>query len=208
MKYKKKCSNSKNAVKDFRAYLTTHLGLETEFNNTSFSKFEVQALTKKKIIAKDGNVYLNSFWLQKGYGRFFKLEINKEGVAEEVTIDFCVPGEMIFVKGIFENESFKDFHFELASGSVIILLEEDYPDTLNLSELEAAKLMVKVMALNLCEQLKRKSLLKRTPKERYKMFLNHFGPHAEHYLLIKQIACYLRLQPSHLSRIRRELLKK
>lgn len=208
MKNNKKCLKSKNAVKDLLAYLSSHLGGTIEFDVARISTLEVQTLVKNKIIAQEGKIYLNSFWLQKGYGRFFKLEKNSEGITEEVTIDFCRPGEMIFVNEIFKNESCKEFHFELASGAVIIPLEEDCSVALNLSELESAILIAKVMALDRPEFFRRMYLLQLDPRARYNKFLKYFGVGIEQYFLVKQIAGFLKMQPSYLSRLRGEVFKK
>jgi CRP-like cAMP-binding protein len=208
MKNNKKCLKSKNAVNDLLAYLSSHLGGTIEFDESIFSILEVQTLVKNKTIAREGEIYLHSFWLHEGYGRFFKLEKNREGITEEVTIDFCRPGEMIFVKEIFKNESCKEFHFQLASGTVIIPFEEDCANALNLTELEAARLIAKIMALDRPEFFRRLYLMQLNPRERYSKFLKYFGAGIEQYFLVKQVAGFLKMRPSYLSRLRGEALKK
>lgn len=208
MKKDKKCLNSENAVNDLLAYVNNHLGLGIEQEERLYSQLEVLVLKKKKMVAQKGEIYSDSFWLQCGYGRFFKLVTNCEGITEEVTIDFFRPGKIMFVKEVFSNESAKEFHFELASGAVIIPLSEGCSNALHLTELEAAKLSAKVMALDRSESLRRMNFLQLNPRERYTKFLKYFGVGIEQYFLVKQIACVLKMRPSYLSRLRGELLRK
>lgn len=203
----KNCLESKNAVNGLFSYLSSHLEGRTEFDESLFSTLEVRTLAKKEIIATDGKVSLNSFWLQKGYGRFFKLRKNSEGITEEVTIDFCKPGKILFIKDIFSNEASKEFHFQLPEGAVIIPLEEGYPEAFNLTELEAVRLIVKIMASERPEYFRRMELMHLRPRERYINFLKYFGVGIELDVLVKQVACFLKMRPSYLSRIRGELSK-
>jgi|GEM_PF-2248914 len=207
MKANEDCLIYKNTVKDFKAYVDHHLGYTTGLKETVCSTLEVQILDKKKTIVHNGKIYTNYLWIQVGYGRFFKLETNSEGVTEDVTIDFCKPGRIIYVKEIFENELSKDFCFQLAAGAVIIPLENGCSSVLNLTELEAANLAAKVMASERPESLKRMEFLQLDPRERYKAFLKYFGTAIEQHFLVKQIACFLKMRPSFLSRLRREFVR-
>lgn len=207
MKKKVKLLKPKKTDSDLLTYLHHHLGSTLKLGDAVSSKLKVQKLKKSMTISRTGDSSSDAFWLQRGYGRFYRLHVNNEGVTEDVTIDFCKPGKIIFLKEVFKNDVSEEFHFQLAAGAVIVPLEECYASVLNLTELEAARLFGKVMAMDKPESLRRMNFLQLAPRQRYRAFLEHFGAEIEQFFLGKQIACFLKMRPSYLSRIRGEFFR-
>lgn len=207
MKEIKKCADCKNVGEDLCHYLRKHLDEKLELCETAFSSIEIQSLTKITALLAEGNWDKQAFWLQSGYGRYFGVRANEYGREIEVTVDFCKPRKIIFVREYFLTGMAIKCDLQLTAGSVIIPFHIADFDHLQLDGAEVAVFANKIMALEKSENLRRISMMKMKPRERYKEFLRIFGVEIERSFAVKDIADYLGMQPSYLSRLRAEYLK-
>lgn len=198
----KKCANCKNAGKDLCNYLHRHLDEKLELCEMLLSTVEVQGLSDITTILEDEKLCKHVFWLQSGYGRYFGVRTNEYGRKIEITVDFCKPGKILFVRDYFLTGQDIKCDLELAAGTVIIPFKMSDIDHLHLDKAEVA-----VLGLEKSENLRRMCMMKMKPRERYQEFLSIFGVEIEQYFAVKDIANYLGMQPSYLSRIRAEYLK-
>lgn len=202
-----KCTTCENAVKDFCCYMRANLDEKFAGCETVFPSFEVRTLSKVTAILKDPKAYNHVFWLQSGYGRYFALTTNEEGATIEVTADFCKAGELHIIKDCFLNGQTIKCKLQLAPGTVIIPFQKKYFDDLKLNGSEIAVIANKIIGLEKSQNLKRIWMIKMKPRDRYQEFLRLFGSQIEQCFAVKDIANYLGMQPSFLSRLRAECLK-
>ncbi|WP_316818920.1 hypothetical protein [Pedobacter nyackensis] len=200
--------NCKRGGENLLTYLCRHLGEESKLCEMETPLLEAQTLKKKHTFVKEGELNKNVFWLQSGYGRYFKVKTNEDGVEVEDTIDFCKPGKILFVRECVFLDLPGVFDLQLAAGTVIVPFQKEYFDALELDEAKMIKLINKILARDRPEGMKRMCMLKLRPRERYREFLKFFGNEIEQYFAIKHIASFLGMQPSYLSRLRGEYAKK
>lgn len=189
-------------------YLQSHLDYKPEFEIAILPMLRVRILEKVERIVKQDEVCRTALWLHAGYGRWFAESEDKEGLPVDVTIDFFRHGKILVSGECFFNDSPSLFNVELAAGSVVIDFPRDFYDILKLSVPEAETLATKILAMDRPEGLEKMNMVKRNTRDRYQEFLRMFGPEIEQYFAVKQIASYLAMQPSYLSRIRAERFKK
>lgn len=206
MENNENCMNCKNAKKDFLAYLL-NLDHKAQFYEKILSKLSVLKLKKKKVILKEGEISKEAFWLQSGYGRYFRTAIDENGVKYQETFSFCKPGKIVFIAGGFFNDNPSEFGFELAAESVIIPFSKESYESLKMRVPDIAFLANRISSLNNKELLKKNHLLNRESRERYKKFLNFFGKEIEQCFTGKQIANHLGIQSTYFCRLKKELLK-
>lgn len=207
MKEKKIYFNSKIAARDLLTYLQGHQKDAPEFYNAISPMLQVQTLDKTEMIVREGEVCTNVFWVQMGYGRYFKIITDEDGLTDEETIDFCKPGKMLIINECYFNESPSSFYLQFAAGTVIIPFEKDWFETLKLNSPQATTLASKILALDKPESQRIMRMLKMKPRERYREFLRLFDVDIEQYFAVKHIASFLGMRPSYLSRLRGEYFK-
>lgn len=195
--------NCKNAKKDLLAYLL-NLDHKAQFYDTILSKLQVVKLKKKKVILKEGEISKEAFWLQSGYGRYFRTVTDEDGVTYQETFSFCKPGKIVFIAGSFFNNNPSEFGFELAAESVIIPFSKESYESLKVRVPEIAFVANRISSLDNKELMKKNHLLNKKSRERYKEFLNFFGIGIQQYFTVKQIANHLGIQRTYLSRLRGE----
>lgn len=198
----------KNVVGDFLAYLGNYLDINPKIYELISPMLQVRELVKNEVIVNEGEICREAFWLQAGYGRYFKTITDENGVGHDQTIDFCKPGRFLFVSGSFFDESISEFGFELSAGSIIIPFTKNDYDSLIQRCPEVATIANKILVLDKFEVIRKMDMMKIKPRERYREFLILFEADIEQYFAIKHIANNLGLQPSYLSRLRGEFRKK
>ncbi|TKC58450.1 Crp/Fnr family transcriptional regulator [Pedobacter hiemivivus] len=189
-------------INDFLNYLRSFLDYSDAFYSSILPMLEVHTLDKMTVLAAEGEIGTDAFWLQSGYGRYFIRKVDGEGLPLEVTIDFCKPGKVMVIP---VNSN---FNLQLARGAVIILLPKDYFERLKLNAPVVEELRNKILDFEKQDFLEKMSMVNMKPREKYQEFLGFFGVEIEQYFAVKHIASYLGMQPSFLSRLRGENFKR
>lgn len=200
--------NCKKNEEGLLTYLCRHLDDKSKFCETGLPIPGMQTLDKTTTIVKEGEMNKNAFWLQSGYGRYFEVITNKEGIKEEITVDFCKPGKMLFVRECIFFDSPSIFYLQVAAKAVVIPFQQMYFDALKSEGSKVEKLTSRILAKDKPESLMRMIILKMKPRERYSEFLKFYGLDIEQYFAVKHIASFLGMRPSYLSRLRGDYIKK
>lgn len=208
MKEKKNCLNCKKNVCALLSYLSEDLDETYDLCKTICPLLEVQRLDKTTAFAGESVSSKQAFWLQSGYGRYFGIVTNDEGLKEEITIDFCLPGKIFFVKAFIFNEQLIKCNLQFVAGTVIIPIQKKHLVALKPNGLEVAAMAEKLIALERVDSWKRTTILKIKPRERYKAFLRFYSEDITQCFSVKDIANFLGMQPSYLSRLRAEYIRK
>nr|WP_199079132.1 Crp/Fnr family transcriptional regulator [Pedobacter sp. ASV19] len=199
-----KRENDHIAVSHLLDYLNDHLQLSSTFNVTIGPMLKVRTLFQKERIVEVGQLAETAFWVEKGYGRYFIKVKDREGLPMEVTIDFCKPRKILVISECFFNDQLCTYYVEMAKGSVIVPFSRSHFDMLKWSAPEAEALANRILSLEKLESLERMEMLKMKPRDRYQEFLRIFGVGVEQFVAIKDIASYLGMMPTYLSRLRGE----
>lgn len=198
-------NNYSPPVGSLLTYLNGHLNLSQEFNDALRRVLGAETLTAKLDVVKCGEVCVTANWIERGYARFFKRVADDNGILTDVTIDFCRWGKILVIPECFFNGQPCGYNAEIPKGSVIVPFSKNCFDTFKLSAPEAESLANKILSLERTESLEKRELMKMKPRPRYDAFLRIFGREIEQYFAVKQIASYLGMQPSYLSRLRSEI---
>lgn len=198
--------NCKNAVKNLCNYLHESLD-RSEFCETVLPLLEVQRFEKMTAVLEESLAPNHAFWLQSGHARYFIVNTNSEGEKKEVTVEFCEPGKILFVRDCFLDGQMKKCTLQFAAGTVIIPLKKAHFVNLKWDVSEFASFAFKMMTSIESEKFKRTIMMKMKPRDKYKECLRIFGVDIELSFAAKHIASYLGMQPSYLSRLRAESLK-
>lgn len=200
--------SNENAVKNLIVYLSSYLNLSDEFYSTIGPMLKPADLREVLCIAKSGEICTDAYWIEEGYSRSFMKKIDKNGKEQDVTIGFSKSKNIFTIPECFFNNDVCKYNVQIAKGSVIVPFSRAHFNTLKFYAPEAEELATKIISRDKAEGLENALMLKMPPRMRYQEFLRIYGIEIEQFFALKHIASYLNMQPSYLSRLRSELLKK
>lgn len=175
---------------------TTAIEIADQFNH--------RVIPKNQLLLAAGKISDNYLFLEKGYMRTFAHDT--EG--NEVTTNFCSPGQVVFEVSSFFNRTRSKENIQALTDcegwSITYKQLNDLFHALPEFREFGRSVLVKGFAELKTRML---SMITETAEERYAELLNT-NPEISQHAPLKNIASYLGITDTSLSRIRKELLKK
>lgn len=189
-------------------YLGKHMDLTKRRGTSMDPVVKARTLSKTERVVQKGTFCTTAFWMELGYGRCFTKRIDNKGLSDERTIDFFTFNKILLFDDCFFNGKPSDYDVEIAKNSVIVPFSKAFFELLNVNLKEIGMLVGDVLVHERARGLERVNIQRMKPRERYPEFLRVFGPEIEQFFAIKHIASFLGMQPSYLSRLRAENIRK
>ena len=166
--------------------------------------FEFRAIGKNDFLLSENKIADKYFFLDKGYMRAFAIDID----GNEITTNFYQPGEMIFEVASFFNRSRSKENIQALTdceGWYITYkqLNDLFHSLAEFREFGRAMLVKGFLEL----KNRMLSTITETAEKRYTILLST-NPELFQHVTLKNIATYLGITDSSLSRIRASMLKK
>lgn len=195
-------------VEDLLSFLHNVEPLSDNFRNllpTCMEPLE-GPLTENTILLKPGEMANIASWMPIGYARAYIESPPKDSwkkSPDQQTIGFWKGPGLILVKDSFFKRTPATHFLEIAKSSVLHSIAYDSLQLMKQQTPEANELIGKILSEDYAAVFDRATLLKLPARERYAVFLEHFGVMIEEYFEIQDIASYLGMTPTTLSIIRR-----
>lgn len=184
------------------------------FQNTNLVKFatatEIAEQFNHKPVAKNGflltagKICDEYLYLEKGYMRAFAHDIN----GDEVTTAFCSPGQVVFEVSSFFNRSRSKENIQALTDCEGWFITYKQLNDLFHSLPEFREFGRSILVKGFSDlKIRMLSMITETAEERYEQLLKS-SPEVFRHAPLKNIASYLGVTDTSLSRIRKELLKK
>lgn len=168
------------------------------------STFSPRALTKHEFLAKEGRVYNEYFFLQKGFIRAFAYDT--EG--NDVTTNFYSSGQVVFEVSSFFNRTISKENFQAVIDCEGWSITYEQLNHLFHSMHEFRDFGRSVLVKGFSSLKTRMlSMITETAEQRYDTLLKT-NPEIFQHAALKHIASYLGITDTSLSRIRKEYSKK
>ena len=199
-----KKTNSMIDENPFVKYINEQLGLPIPLAENIVSYFDYKIIPKNTLTLKAGEICDNYMFIHKGIMRSFI--VNSEH--SEITTNFYTKNQVAIEQASFFNRSVSRENIHTLTDCAVWLVDfekmnqhfNNYPEHREFGR----RLLVRMMV-----ELKERMLLLQTEtaEKRYFLLLKQ-NPEILKYVPLKQIASYLGLTDTSLSRIRKLLLKK
>jgi hypothetical protein len=198
--------NSGSPEGNLLIYLKSKMQAElTEAFNTNITPMlKGRTLNQLWTFSQPGDISGTAVWIDRGYGRVYKISPDMEGLPFEHTIDFFKPKRIMLDPAGFFNGIPGDCYMEIARDAAIVPFTSDNFKLLKLSAPEAATLANNILADDKADGYEKMLMLKMKPRARYKEFIRIFGVEIHQHFDAKDIASYLNMTPPFLSRLRGE----
>jgi CRP-like cAMP-binding protein len=188
--------------------LTTHL---QNANLVSFSasteianQFTGKIIAKNQLLLTEGRICDEYLFLEKGYMRAFAHDTN----GNEVTTNFYSPGQIIFEVSSFFNRTKSKENIQALTGCEGRYITYEQLNNLFHALPQFREFGRSVLVKGFAElKIRTLSMITETAEERYETLLKT-NPEIFQHAPLKNIASYLGITDTSLSRIRKELSKK
>ncbi|WP_316793540.1 hypothetical protein [Pedobacter frigoris] len=211
MSYKEKFLIANNLIGTPEGNLLENLGglmdLTDGFYSGILPMLKHQSSCKVLKVANAGDICKTAYWIDSGYGRFYRV-VYQDGVRTEVTFKFFMPGSIMVIPECFFNGQPCDYYADFTKNAVVIPFTADNFSTLKLTASEAEELANKVLSLSNPGSNKKNEMLNLKPTPRYEKFLEVFGKESTRYCKVKDIASFLLIVPQTLSKIRARIKRR
>lgn len=192
-------------VKNLMSFLQSNGSLTEKFIAQIQPMLQGYAVERDHEIILAGEVCETAYWIDSGCAVFFKRELNDEGIMEEEVVDFCCAGEILVIGDCFFGGLPSMYFVKILKGSRIVPFTTINFITLLSHAPEAESLAKNIMALEKQKTQRKTEILRAKPAERHKAFLKVFGEEILQYVSAKDIASFLGLSESALSRFKSKL---
>jgi CRP-like cAMP-binding protein len=167
-------------------------------------QFEHKAISKNQPLLMAGKISNEYFFLEKGYMRAFAH--NTEG--NEVTTNFCSPGQVVFEVSSFFNRTRSKENIQALTDCEGWYITYEQLNNLFHSLPEFREFGRSILVKGFAELKTRMlSMITETAEERYELLLKT-NPEIFQHAPLKNIASYLGITDTSLSRIRKEISRK
>jgi len=204
MPHNKKNTSSMIDENSFVKYIHEQLGLPIPLAESIVSYFDYKIIPKNTLILKAGEICENHMFIHEGIMRSYILD--DEG--KEITTNFHTKNQVAIEQASFFNRSLSCENIQTLTDCTVWLVDfqkmnqhfNHYPEHREFGR--------RLMVRSIVELKERMILLQtETAEKRYFLLLKQ-NPEILKYVPLKQIASYLGLTDTSLSRIRKLLLKK
>jgi CRP-like cAMP-binding protein len=184
--------------------IAKHITLTTAETNHFISLLKLEAIKKKTILLREGQLCNNIYYVSSGILRAYHLD--KDG--KEATIMFALSDWWITDMFCFVNQQPAMLFIEAVENSTIVALQKKDLDNLFV-EVPRFERFFRIIMQNayIREQVRVIQNLSLSAEERYQHFLNKY-PQIVKQVTQKQIASYLGITPEFLSSVRGKKAKK
>jgi len=193
--------NETDAIGNLLAYLNNEMELSVMFNSTIAPMLKAERVLKTRQLLKRGDTARTAYWLERSYGRAYRLEITDDGLETQRTVEFYKPGEIMVDAAGFFSDVVSDCCIEVAAGSVLVPFRKEDFALLKLSAPETGALAKRILAKQGSNYVEKMAMLRLPCEERVARFKELFGIQVWHAFAQKHIASYLGMTPEHLSRL-------
>ncbi len=188
----------------FVKYINEQLGLPIPLAKSIVSYFDYKRITKNTLLLKAGDICVNYMFVHEGIMRSYIID----GQGEEITTNFFTKNQVAIEPASFFNRSVSCENIKTITDCSVWLVDfqkmnqhfNQYPEHREFGR--------RLLVRNMVELKERMLLLQtETAENRYLLLVKH-NPEILKYVPLKQIASYLGVTDTSLSRIRKLSLTK
>jgi len=183
-------------------YLEHYHPLTEAFRRQLEEKLAVEEFDATAVVLQEGEIADKAWWIQRGYARGYYEVTDDLGNSKQVTVGFWKPGVILTVSDSFFNRTPALHRVEFAARSQTLCISYEQFRELAAETEAANELAVKLTSAHYTETLDRSELLKLSPEDRYRQFLDYYGAAIEQCFYLRDIASFLDMAQETLSRLR------
>ncbi|MBB5441248.1 hypothetical protein HDC92_004955 [Pedobacter sp. AK017] len=179
--------------------------MPAEFDSLLFSRLsEPVRYDKDTLVLKPGDIADMAYWPIAGYIRTYveyKPEQDREHNKQQ-TIGISIPGKVSLPANSFMNQTASAYFMEISRGSIMVGFRHEAFIELGKQMPEVFVLASQIIAKEDEERNFERKMRAARKAVGYAMFLDHFNPVVESFVLLKDIATFIGMRDETLSRIR------